>query len=120
MRQPGFRHGWRLERLDHPSQHGDPGQRYQAIYEVDAVADFDAALDRGHAESHPWEDREMRICDWQRTYHRLLSADGGLQPQADGQGGFWRIERFDLQGLDAAGEARFDRWCEERHLPQAL
>ncbi|MEQ8349154.1 MAG: DUF4286 family protein [Sneathiellaceae bacterium] len=117
IRQPAFRRGWRLERLDHAAQRGDPGQRYQAIYEVDAVADFNAALDRDHAESHPWEDWETRIRDWQRTYYRLLGARGGPRPPAAGQGGFWSVERVDLQGLDAAGEAEFNRWSDARHLP---
>lgn len=54
IRQPGFRRGWRLERLDHPAQRSNPTQRYLAIYETDTVSAFNAALARDLEASHPW------------------------------------------------------------------
>jgi hypothetical protein len=57
---PSFRHGGRLERFDQTGQPGDPGQRYLAIYEIDSVGAFNAALDRDLAASHQWEEWETR------------------------------------------------------------
>ena len=84
--QPGFRRGWRLERFDQAGQRGQPGQRFLAIYEVDSVAAFNAALERDLAVSHPWEQWETRIQDWQRTYYRNLLTYGGVQPERGNKG----------------------------------
>ncbi len=116
--QPGFRRGWRLERLDHSDQRGDPGQRYLAVYEIESIAAFNAALDRDLAESHPWEDWETRIKDWQRTYYCNLLSFGDALPAHVGKGCFWTIVRVDLAAADAAEEQAFNTWYDTRHVPE--
>jgi hypothetical protein len=118
IRQPGFCRGWRLEKLDHSAQRGDPGQRYLAVYEIESVADFNAALDRDLAESHPWEQWETRIQDWGRTYYRNLTSFGDRLPPETGKGGYWTIVRVDLDGVDAAEEQAFSAWYDTRHVPE--
>lgn len=116
--QPGFRRGWRLERLERPGQRGDPGQRYLAVYDIDAVAAFNAALDRDLAEGHPWEEWETRVKDWQRTYYRLLLSFGDALPVSGDRGRFWTIVRVDLDGLDETRERAFNIWYDTRHIPE--
>lgn len=118
IRQPGFVRGWRLERLDRPEQRGDPGQRYLAVYETKTIAAFNDALERDRAESHPWEEWETRIQDWQRTYYRSLFAYGDASPPPGDRGGFWTIVRVDVSGLDAGREAEFNHWYDTRHVPE--
>jgi hypothetical protein len=118
IRQPGFRRGWRLEKLDHPAQRGDPGQRYLAIYETESAAAFNAALDRDLVESHPWEEWENRIKDWQRTYYRDLLSFGQVSPPEQGRGGFWTMVRVDLDEADPAQEQAFNDWYDTRHVPE--
>jgi hypothetical protein len=105
-------------KLDRAGQRGDPGQRYLAIYETESVAAFNAALDRDFAESHPWEEWEARITDWQRTYYRELFSFGPAAAPAPGAGGFWTIVRIDLEGVDDAREQEFNSWYESRHIPE--
>jgi hypothetical protein len=117
--QPGFRRGWRLEKLDHAAQRGDPGQRYLAICETESVAAFNAAVDRDFAtRGHPWEEWETRVQDWQRTYYRKLFSFGMTTPPDAGAGGFWTIVRVDLDGVDNAGEQSFNSWYDDRHVPE--
>lgn len=116
--QPGFRRGWRLERLDREGQRGDPGQRYLAIYEIDAVADFNAALDRDLAESHPWEEWEDKVADWQRTYYRTLLSFGSPNATGAGDDGYWTIVRVDFAGLNDSQERAFNAWYDKQHVPE--
>jgi hypothetical protein len=116
--QAGFTRGWRLRRLDHPAQRGDPGQRYLAIYEVDAVAAFNAALARDFVEGHPWEGWENKIVDWQRTYYQQLSTSRVSAPQVEGARRYWTIVRVDLDGLDAEQEAAFNHWYDTKHVAE--
>jgi hypothetical protein len=116
--QPGFRRGWRLERFDQAGQRGQPGQRFLAIYEVDSVAAFNAALERDLAESHPWEQWETRIRDWQRTYYRNLLTYGGVQPERGDKGRFWTIVRVDFDWLEEKEEQAFNAWYDNRHVPE--
>lgn len=116
--QPGFRRGWRLERFDQAGQRGQPGQRFLAIYEVDSVAAFNAALERDLAESHPWEQWETRIQDWQRTYYRNLLTYGGVQPERGNKGRFWTIVRVDFDWLEEKEEQAFNAWYDNRHVPE--
>jgi hypothetical protein len=116
--QPGFRRGWRLERFDQPGQRGEPGQRFLAVYEIDTVAAFNAALERDLAESHPWEQWETRIKDWQRTYYGCLLSFGASRPQRGDKGRFWTIVRVDLEGLTETQEQTFNAWYNDRHVPE--
>jgi hypothetical protein len=118
VRQPGFRRGWRLEKLDHPAERGDPGQRYLAIYEMESVAAFNAALERDHLHGHPWEGWESRITDWQRTYYRELLSFGASAPAGAGLGRFWTIVRVDFAGSDLAQEEAFNLWYDTHHIPE--
>jgi|HubBroStandDraft_6_1064221.scaffolds.fasta_scaffold426623_2 hypothetical protein len=118
VRQPGFRRGWRLERLDHPAQRGNPGQRYLAVYEIESVAAFNAALDRDFVDEHPWEDWEMRIKDWQRTYYREVLSFAASAPAETGLGKFWTIVRIDVGDMDSAREQAFNAWYDTRHIPE--
>jgi len=118
IRQPGFRRGWRLERLDHPAQRGNPRQRYLAIYETDTVSAFNAALARDLEESHPWEEWETRIVDWQRTYYRGVFSYGYKTPPVGELGGFWTIVRVDFEAEDSRAEAAFNEWYNTKHVPE--
>jgi hypothetical protein len=116
--QPGFRRGWRLERFDQTGQRGTLGQRFVAGYEVESTAVFNAALERDLTTSHPWEEWETRIKDWQRTYYRSLLSFGGAQPARGGKGCFWTIVRVDVDGLTSEAEREFNSWYDYRHIPQ--
>jgi hypothetical protein len=116
--QPGFRRGWRIERFDQAGQRGEPGQRFVAVYEIDSVAAFNAALQRDLAASHPWEQWETRIKDWQRTYYRNLLAYGAAYPEREDRGRFWTIVRVDLDVLEDQEEQAFNAWYDSRHIPE--
>jgi hypothetical protein len=116
--QPGFRRGWRIERFDQAGQRGEPGQRFVAVYEIDSVAAFNAALQRDLAASHPWEQWETRIKDWQRTYYRNLLAYGAAYPEREDRGRFWTIVRVDLDVLEDQEEQAFNAWYDNRHVPE--
>jgi hypothetical protein len=116
--QEGFRRGWRLERFDQTGQRGEPRQRFVAVYEIDTIAAFNAALERDLAESHPWEKWETRIKDWQRTYYRHLLAFGSIRAQQGDKGRFWTIVRVDLAGFGEEQEQAFNAWYDNRHVPE--
>jgi hypothetical protein len=116
--QAGFRRGWRLERFDQAGQRGELGQRFVAIYEIDSIAAFNAALERDLAESHPWEKWKARIKDWQRTYYRNILSFGEAQPERGDKGRFWTIVRVDLEGLTENEEQAFNTWYDSRHVPE--
>jgi hypothetical protein len=71
----------------------------------------------GPCPSHPWEEWETRIKDWQRTYYRKLFSFGGSQPVRGGTGLFWTIVRVDLEGVAESGEQAFNAWHDTRHIP---
>lgn len=116
--QPGFRRGWRLERFDQAGQRGEPGQRYLAVYEIESIAAFNAVLERDLAKSHPWEEWETRIKDWQRTYYSNLLSFGASQPMRGDKGRFWTIVRVDLGGVGENEEQAFNTWYDTRHVPE--
>lgn len=118
--QPGFRRGWRLQRVDRPGQKGAPQQEFLAIYEVATVQAFNDALKRAETMGeHPWEEWEERIVDWQRTYCRLLlQKDDREREETNPVGRFWSVVRVDFEPSDDDREAEFNRWYNETHIPE--
>ena len=67
VEQPGFRHGWRTETIDHPSALGPRDTEFAAIYEVESVPAFKDALDASPSAGHSWGVWEGRLANWSRT-----------------------------------------------------
>lgn len=123
---PGFRRGWRIERLQRRMMGGgEPrpnmlDQKFMAIYEVDHIESFNNALkrteERGH---HPWEEWVPHVTDWQRTYYRVLHSHGDrLKADIDVVGRYWAIVRIDFAAKDAADERAFNTWYNDIHMPE--
>jgi hypothetical protein len=116
----GFRHGWRVRSLEASGQIGKSYHRYYAVYAVDAVSDFNAALDMG-TKSHPgrpwgpWQEYvDEYVIDWERTYYRILHREG-----PDGAaGGYWAIVRANVDLADDDQERAFDEWYSTKHMPE--
>jgi hypothetical protein len=109
--QPGIDHGWRNEKIEHEHQLGEVDEQYAAIYQLDSVAAFQAALDASPTAGHSWMAWEGRVEKWRRTFFRLLTA---FERDA-GKGGYWATVRVNYLG---EREAEFNRWYDEEHLPE--
>ena len=111
----GFRRAWLLEHVEHPHAFGVPGPRYAAVYDVDRIEDFDAALAAGP----PWG-RWQRfvddwLVDWTRTYRRRTLELGNSSSDA----AYWAIVAADFT-LGEDERDRFDRWYDDVHIPELL
>ncbi len=68
----GFSHGWRISHIPHSGQRGNDPQEYSAIYDVDRIEDFVAALDASPSAGHSWGEWEGRVSDWTRFFFQVL------------------------------------------------
>jgi len=123
--QPGFRRGWRTERLERRVMGAEPrpgmaDQKFMALYEVDSIEAFDSALKRTSDRGlHAWEEWSAQITDWQRTYYRVLHSLGDkLKSDTDAAGRYWSIVRFDFTAKDAPDERAFNAWYNNVLLPE--
>ena len=97
VRMDDFTRGWRIRRIEHPEQRGTPGQEFLAIYEVESIEAFVAALRKTEAESgHGWERWERHLTDWQRSYHRVIAAWHDAPHVADATGRYWAAVKVDF------------------------
>jgi hypothetical protein len=121
---PGFTRAWRVRRLMHSEQRGDPGQEFLAIYETETIDAFLAALHKTELKSgHSWEGWERHLTDWQRSYHRVLGAWRDEAEVQDSVGRYWSIVRVDyLSQLAQAGfaERDFNAWYSDVHVPEVI
>src|SRR4051794_31297822 len=111
VEMPGIDHAWRTEKVEHEHQLGDVDEQYAAIYQLDSIASFQAALNASPTAGHSWFDWEDRVEKWKRTFFRVittLEGDGG-------KGAYWATIRVAYVGDD---EAEFNRWYDEEHLPE--
>ncbi|ORA39244.1 DUF4286 family protein [Mycobacterium aquaticum] len=108
----GFRAGHRLQLIHVAAQEGEPEHEYLAVYEVDAIQTFNAALASGPPWG-PWQDDIARLAqDWERTYYRRRSTTLG----AVGRGAVWVIVKTDLDtGADVEA---FNTWYDSVHVPE--
>jgi hypothetical protein len=115
--QPGFRRGWRLRALDHPTQTHPHEHGYYAVYELESVDAFNDALAR--SDGAPWGEWQAyvgsHLIDWERTYYRTLAA---IAPEAV-DAPYWAIVKTDFQGSEAR-EREFNRWYDEQHFPELV
>jgi hypothetical protein len=116
VEQPGFRHGWRTETIDHPSALGPRDTEFAAIYEVESVAAFKDALDASPSAGHSWGVWEGRLANWSRTFYRMLDADD-RDPAAKGT--CFTSIRLDFEGTGEE-EEEFNRWYSEIHFPEVM
>jgi len=117
----GFTRAWRIRRLMHPEQRGDPGQEFLAIYETETIDVFLAALHKTEVESgHSWEGWERHLTDWQRSYHRVLSAWRDEANDDDSVGRHWSIVRVDYLSQAGFSEQDFNAWYNEVHVPEVI
>ena len=116
----GFSRGWRMRSTEHDGAIGSPPHRYHAVYEVDEIATFNAALEHG-TESHPgrpwgpWQEYvDEYVMDWERTYYRVLH-----RHEADANPGhYWACVKANLR-LEGPGQEReFDDWYSNKHMPE--
>lgn len=112
----GFHLAWLARTVAHESAFGDPGQRYAAIYEIDGIDHFNAALAAGPPWG-PWEEFVGKwVLDWTRTYYRLLDQ----RSVSDAAGAYWTIVKSDVDLDGPEDEARFHEWYRETHVPELL
>lgn len=107
---PGIDHAWRTEKVEHEHQLGDVDEQYAAVYRLDSLASFEAALDASPTAGHSWFDWEGRVEKWRRTFFRVLTA---FERDA-GKGAYWATVRANYVG---GQEDEFNRWYTEEHLP---
>jgi len=112
----GFRRAWLLERVDHPHAHGEQGQAFTAVYEVDAIDDFHRALDAGP----PWGPWQRYVDEWLVDWTRTYRAKTTEQAKDERAGAHWAVVAADFELETAAERRRFDAWYDERHLPELL
>lgn len=125
---PGFRRGWRIERIERRNMSADAprpdvrDQKFMAIYEVDHIDSFNDALRRTQERGlHAWEEWSQHIVDWQRTYYRVLHSEGDrLKADRDVVGRYWTIARASLDAKDAADEREFNEWYSQTHVPDVV
>jgi hypothetical protein len=118
---PGFTRAWRIRRLMHSAQRGDPGQEFLAIYETETIEAFLAALHKTEAESgHSWEGWERHLTDWQRSYHRVLKSWRDDESAPDPAGRYWSIVRVDYDSKPGDSEQNFNTWYAETHVPEVI
>jgi hypothetical protein len=111
VEQPGIDHAWRTEKIEHEHQLGEIDEDYAAIYQLDAVASFEAALDSSPTAGHSWFDWQDRVEKWRRTFFRVLT-----RFERDGeQGSYWATIRVRYTGEN---ESVFNRWYDDDHLPE--
>jgi hypothetical protein len=110
----GFISGRRLRLADESAKDGSAEHKYLAIYEVDSIAAFNSALDAGPPWG-PWHDEIDRyVCDWERTYYRVLS----LHEVSGGSGQHFAIVKLDFAEEAASREAEFNDWYTNKHVPE--
>jgi hypothetical protein len=108
----GFSWGRRLRRVAAEGQVGEAEHEYLAVYAVDDVPTFNAALAAGPPWG-PWHaDIDRYVCDWERTYYRVI----GEHFRDGGKGRYWALVKIDLD--PAADEGEFDAWYSAVHLPE--
>ncbi len=118
VRRDGFTRGWRIRRIEHPEQRGTPGQEFLAIYEVESIEAFVAALRKTEAESgHGWEGWERHLTDWQRSYHRVIAAWHDAPHVADATGRYWAAVKVDFVPHADRREPAFNAWYNDVHVP---
>ncbi len=111
LSQPGISHAWRTEKIESEHELGDLDEQYAAIYELDTIASFEAALDESPTAGHSWFDWEGRVEKWKRTFFRIRAA----WEQNGGSGSHWAVVRANYVG---EREDEFNRWYDEEHMPE--
>ncbi len=118
--RPGFSRAWRIRRLAHSEQRGDPGQEFLAVYETESIDAFLAALRKTEAESgHSWEGWERHLSDWQRSYHRVLAVWHDDETD-DTPGPYWAIVKVDFASQPDRSESAFNDWYNDVHVPEVI
>jgi hypothetical protein len=112
--RPGFLFGRRLRAVTDPGQERIPDHKYLAVYEVVSVDAFNSAL----ADGPPWgpwhADIDRYVCDWERTYYRLLS----IHEVDSGSGRYWAIVKLDFVEPIPGRESEFNEWYTNKHVPE--
>src|SRR5581483_1327254 len=111
LEQPGIDHGWRTEKVAHEHDLGTVDEQYAAIYRLDSIASFEAALDASPTAGHSWMAWEGRVDGWRRTFFEVIRTFE--RDQAAGR--YWAIVRVNYVG---DREAEFNRWYDEEHMPE--
>jgi hypothetical protein len=111
--QPGIDHGWRTEKIEHEHELGNVEEQYAAIYRLDSIASFEAALDASPTAGHSWFDWEGRVGNWKRTFFELIHA----VERDDAPGRYWATIRVNYIG---DREDEFNRWYDEQHMPEVV
>ena len=111
VEQPGIDHAWRTEQVERDHQLGEVDEQYAAIYQLDEIASFQAALDSSPTAGHSWFAWEGRVEKWKRTFFRVLTHF----ERDDGRGRYWATIRVSYVGDD---ESEFNRWYDEEHMPE--
>jgi hypothetical protein len=111
VEQPGIDHAWRIEKIEHGHELGETDEQYAAIYQLDSIASFQAALDASPTAGHSWFAWEGRVENWKRTFFRVLTAF----EHDNGKGKYWATIRVNYAGEH---EAEFNRWYNDEHLPE--
>jgi hypothetical protein len=112
--RPGFSSGRLLTQANDAAPGGEGEHEYLAVYVVDTVATFNAALSAGP----PWgawqADIDRYLCDWERTYYRHLS----VHEVSSSSGAHLAIVKVDFAGTDTGREAEFNDWYGNKHVPE--
>jgi hypothetical protein len=111
LEQAGIDHGWRTERVEHEHELGHLDERYAAVYRIDSIMSFEAALDASPTAGHSWMDWEGRVTNWRRTFFEVIRT----VERDDAAGRYWAIVRVNYVGEH---EDEFNRWYDEEHMPQ--
>ena len=116
----GFSQGWRMRGAEHGGGIGSPPHRYHAVYEVDEIATFAAAL-RDGTDSHPgrpwgpWQEYvDEYVMDWERTYYRVVHR----HVVDEDPGRFWACVKANLRLECPRHEREFDEWYSNKHMPE--
>jgi hypothetical protein len=105
----GFVSGRRLHLAGAAASH-----EHLAVYEVESIAAFNEALAAGPPWG-PWHaEIDRYVCDWERTYYRLLS----LYEVDDRPGDHWVIVKVDFTEDSPRREAEFNDWYAGKHVPE--
>jgi|SRR5579862_5199107 len=108
--QPGISHGWRTAKVEHEHELGDIDEQFAAVYELDTIPSFEAALDASPTAGHSWFAWEGRVEKWKRTFFRVRAT----HENDPDRGEFWAIVRANYAG---DREEEFNRWYDEEHMP---